>query len=228
MEQKNGAAITRQEIKKKFTYDSVVMLTLEIDFPQIRLNRGRNAQNRINMYYMNAAHHFFNYAATELYSGAIKDYHYAQKNKFPFRTYDAVMHYTVTLNQDCTLSTYFDQYTYTGGAHGNTLRFSENWDLQTGSLLQLSDLFGPEEKCCRTLLEYIMTAADAEMKKDPGIFFEEYRALLTQYFDPNSFYLTPTGVSVYYQQYEIAPYASGIPVFEIPYAALKLKPPSCK
>ena len=33
--------------------------------------------------------------------------------------------------------------------------------------------------------------------------------------------------AVYYQQYEIAPYASGIPVFEIPYADLGIEKPNC-
>ena len=34
-------------------------------------------------------------------------------------------------------------------------------------------------------------------------------------FNPKSFFITNKGVSVYYQQYDIAPYSSGIRVFEI-------------
>lgn len=221
-----AAVISQREIKKELKYNGIVMLKAEIAYPQVQLKNQRS-QNRINTYYQNAARHFFRHAATELFANAVTDYHYRQKNDFPFNPYEAVMQDTVMLNQGCTLSTYIDQYTFTGGAHGNTQRFSETWNLRTGRRLQLEDIFGPQEPCCRTLLRFILDAADAEAKKDPGIFFEDYRVLLVQYFDPESFYLTPEGITVYYQQYEIAPYASGIPVFTIPYAALHIKPPGC-
>jgi hypothetical protein len=226
MERRISAVITTKEMKKKLRYKGTVMLTMEIEFPQVGL-KSRAAQNRINTYYINAVSHFLNYAASELYPQAVTQYRDAQKNGFPFHAHEAVMHDTVTLNQNCTLSTYIDQYTFTGGAHGNTQRFSQSFHLQTGKRLQIADFFGPEWKCCHTLLEYITAAAAAEMKKDPTIFFENYRELLLEYFDPESFYLKPEGIVVYYQQYEIAPYASGIPVFEIPYTAMGAHPPAC-
>jgi hypothetical protein len=48
-------------------------------------------------------------------------------------------------------------------------------------------------------------------------YFENYRELIIKYYNPQNYYLTPTALAIYFQQYEIAPYAAGIIVFEIPY-----------
>ncbi|MEM5769578.1 MAG: RsiV family protein, partial [Bacillota bacterium] len=37
-----------------------------------------------------------------------------------------------------------------------------------------------------------------------------------QTWNPCSFYMVPEGLAVYFQQYDIAPYVMGIPVFVIP------------
>jgi hypothetical protein len=65
------------------------------------------------------------------------------------------------------------------------------------------------------------------MKEIPHIYFENYRSLIVRYFNPNSFNLSPDTLSVYYQQYEIGPYVSGIIVFNIPYESLRLTKPGC-
>ncbi len=146
---------------------------------------------------------------------------------FPFHAFDAVMEYEFTLNADCRLSSYYDRYTYTGGAHGATIRASDSWDLRTGRRLRLGSLFARGTGYRRRVLELIEKQADKDMKENPGVYFEDYRALIFEHFDPESFYMTPKGLAFYYQQYEIAPYSSGIIVFEIPYQALGLEKPDC-
>lgn len=227
MEQKDfSAEMIQHDVKKKFTYEGTAVLALNMSFPEVKL-KDRAAQNRINMVYVHVANRFYNQAATELYNNAVEDYRYRMKNGFPFIPYEADLKYTVTLNGSCVLSLYFDQYTFTGGAHGGTIRTSDTWDLNTGERIKLRDLFHGEEQCCRAVTEQIFLQADVNMKKDPGIYFDNYRDLILQYFDTDSFYLTPRAVAVYYQQYEIAPYASGILVFEIPYDKLGVQKPGC-
>lgn len=220
------AEIIQHDVNKKFTYEKTPVLAFNMSFPEVRL-KDRAAQNRINMYYVHVANRFYNQAATELYNAAVEDYLYRMKNSFPFIPHEADLTYTVTLNEDCVLSLYFDRYTFTGGAHGSTLRTSDTWDLDTGERISLPDLFLGEEKCCRVVTKQILLQADENMKKDPGIYFENYRSLIVQNFDADSFYLTPQTAAVYFQQYEIAPYASGIIVFEMPYASLGIRKPGC-
>lgn len=64
------------------------------------------------------------------------------------------------------------------------------------------------------------------MAENPGVYFDDYRKLIAQYFNEEQYYLTPQGVAIYYQQYEIAPYSTGIVVFTVPYDVLGWKP-SC-
>ena len=222
------AHITDHKIAKKFTYASTILLTLDIAYPQISLQHDAPTQSRINRRYRNEARRFYSYAKNDLFKNAIAEYQESEQNGFPFRPYDAVMRYTAMLNEGCMLSTYTDHYEYTGGAHGSTARFSDSWDLQTGYRIRMKDLFKPRENYRRIVLEQILKQAELQMQVNPGTYFEDYRTLIIKYFDPDSFHLTPAGMAVYYQQYEIGPYASGIIVFEIPYKDLGIKKPACE
>ena len=55
-----------------------------------------------------------------------------------------------------------------------------------------------------------------------------YEKNVEQYFNPEHFYLKPAGLVVYFQQYEIAPYSSGIPEFTIPYLEEYVLRPQCQ
>lgn len=222
-----SAQIIRRTIQKPFIYDSTVVLTADLAYPEIRLQRNPVAQARINRQARREALQFFDHAKRTLYPDAIAEYKESQSQGFPFRPYETVMDYTITLNQGCTLSMYVDQYTYTGGAHGGTYRFSDTFSLRTGRRIRLRDLFPHSPDYRREALQQVLKRADARYKEDPNIFFEDYRTLIVKNFDPDSFFLTQSGVNVYYQQYEIGPYASGIIVFEIPYAALHIGRPGC-
>lgn len=222
------ASIFTREIQKMFIYKSVKMLTLDISYPEIHLDINLPGQNYINAFYRREANRFSNYASTQLQKSAIQNYEYTLKNDFPFHAYDAVMKYTVTLNADCLLSTYFDQYEFTGGAHGNTIRSSSNWDLITGQPIEMEDLFEASEDYSRIVITQIINLANQQFRKNENIYFDDYKELIIKYFNPSHFNLNPEGITVYYQQYEIGPYVSGIITFDIPYNRLGIPSPGCK
>ena len=221
------AEITNQEIKKEFNYKSTIVLTLEITYPQIKLQNNPLVEKKINRKYQNQANSFLKYASGKLLKGAISEYNYSMKNGFPFRPYDAVMQYTVTLNDNCHLSTYYDQYEYTGGAHGMTHRASDSWNLQTGQYIKLKNLFPNSKNYRQIILDEIIIIADQEFNKNPSMFFEDYKELIVKSFNEESFNLNPHTLSFYYQHYDIGPYSSGIIVFDIPYKTLGIDAPSC-
>lgn len=221
------AVITKQEIKNSFSVGPVELLSLNIFYPEIKLKRKPDVEKHIKAHYKQEADRFYRYSSGSLLSGAKAEYADSIKNGFPFRPYDAMMTYSVELNEGCILSTYYEQYTYTGGAHGNTVRRSDTWDLQTGAQIRLKDLFPDGSGYRRLILEQILPMADKHMANNPYVYFNDYRELIVKYFNPQSFYLTPKGLAVYYQLYEIAPYASGIVVFEIPYGNLGVQKPDC-
>lgn len=218
-------ALADQEIQSKFSYKSDEILSLEMNYPQIEHASNEKIQGTLNTYYQNAAKDFYNQAYGFMYS-ALDDYKNAAQTDYPFHLYESVQKYTVTMNENCRLSMFFDRYSYSGGAHGNTIRVSDNWDLQTGRKLKLKNLFKNTNNFRKLVLDQILLLADEQMRKDP-IYFEDYRELIVKNFNAENFYLTPKGINVFYQQYEIGPYSSGIIVFEIPYKSLGIQPPAC-
>ena len=224
----NKAEIVSRVIHKEFkNSNNIVLVTLDITYPEIYLRHSEETEDRINRQYSLQALEFYSHAATTLVKDAQQEYEDSIKNGFPFRPYDAVMKYTVTLNANCHLSTYFDKYEYTGGAHGNTIRVSDNWDLQTGRYIELEDLFRSGENYREMIIAEIIKIAEKEMADDPYIFFDDYKKLIVEYFNEESFNLNPKTLSIYYQQYDIGPYVSGIVVFEIPYETLGINKPQC-
>ncbi len=61
----------------------------------------------------------------------------------------------------------------------------------------------------------VIDQIEAQNAAGTGAYFDNYRELVPQTFNPAQFYLTPEGLTVYFQQYDIAPYASG---FHVPSA----------
>lgn len=203
------------------------MLNINIEYPIISLSKGHLVQIKINSNYIKIANNFYNYAVDTLLPNAIEQYESSIKQDYPFNQYEALMKYTVTLNNNCTLSTYYDQYEYTGGAHGITLRSSDTFNLQNGNIIKLENLFEDNLNYEDLLIKKIQTQADKNLLENPGIYFDNYKKLIVENFNKNNFYLTPKTVDIYYQHYDIAPYSTGIVVFSIPYENLKIKHPHC-
>lgn len=109
------------------------------------------------------------------------------------------------------LSIVVDYARYTGGAHGITLRKAYNFDLQKGIQLKLSDLINNNTR--RQIIEKINTEIENNRQK----YFGEKIKYLSQ----EQFYLSDEGLIIFFQQYEIAPFASGIPEFKFNYSQIE-------
>lgn len=219
-----SAEVQMHEQKFDLYYENVQMISASVRYPEVTLAGNEAAQNRINRRIRAQIDDFSRYVSGELYRQAVQEYLDSGEHDFPFRMFGADLDYTVTYNRNCHLSVYRDQYQYTGGAHGTTERSSDTWSLETGRRLPLSKFFPPAENYRATVLAEIIRQADRNMQQNPGIYFDDYRKLIRQYFNPEHFYLTPDGVAIYFQQYEIAPYVVGIVVFIVPYGVQ----PSCR
>lgn len=113
--------------------------------------------------------------------------------------------YELKLNNEKYLSILQSIYTYTGGAHGMTVRYSMTTDKQTGKTVKLKDLFSSNE-----YIDYLNKLA-ANQNKDIH-FYNPVTLSGTE-----DFYLTPDGLVLYYQLYEVAPYAAGFIEYNFSY-----------
>lgn len=215
-------------IEREMTYQSTLILRYKINYPQFRSEAFRQAVARINRYYRARALAFRQYCERRLFPMAVEDYRNSIANGYPVHVYEAQDDYTVTYLQNCALSLFFDRYEYTGGAHGTTARSSETWDLQTGRRITLGRLFPPGVNERDFVIREVNRQIAEQIQNGNNIYFDNYQQLVEQTFDPASFFLTPEGAAVYFQQYDIAPYSSGIPVFLIPYSTGPIRQPSCR
>ena len=223
-----NANIITKKIRKKFKHNGKYILSIDIEYPSIRLSSDYVIKKSINSEYRIISKKFYIYATKVMLPRAIQQYIEFNKEQYPFNTYEAVMKYKITLNNNCILSTYIDQYTYEGGAHGNTQRISNTWNLQNGDEITLKDIFKNTNNYKEKILEQIKKKANKNIEKNPGIYFENYEELIDKNFNEKSFYLTEDSINVYFQHYEIAPYSTGIVVFSIPYKDLSIHFPNCK
>ena len=154
-------------------------------------------------------------------------------NDFPFRKFEYYMDFLVTYNDNCTISLYYDTYTYTGGAHGITIRHSDTWDLQRCKLMSVTDYLVDKTDYRKFLINEITEIIEDTRVIENFIYFDNYEQLIEDTFKVDNFYLTDEnnshidGIIIYFNQYDIAPYASGLPTFLIPFSNENLVEPAC-
>ena len=128
---------------------------------------------------------------------------------------EIIQEYKITYDKNCILSLYYDQYEYRGGAHGNTLRTSQNWNLRRGKTIMIWELYPNNPYFILDILREINRQIAKQIEDGTNYYFENYGELIVETFNVENFYITNDGINIFFQQYDIAPYSSGIPVFNI-------------
>lgn len=202
--------IENKVIQHELTYKGSVIVKYEIEYPQIIGSRFYT--NSFNHYNAKKAQELEKYAKEVLFPESKIQYDYNLEHGYPIMVYELVFHTTITYNQTPIISLYQDQYTFTGGAHGSTVRTSQNWNLACNKQISLDDIYAHKPNYLLSILKQINQQIQ---EKGADLFFDNACCLVTETFQPNQFYLTPQSLVIYFQQYDIAPYSTGIPTFEI-------------
>lgn len=202
-------------LQKSLTYQGKVILTYKIQYPQIRTSYFQYGKERFNRYNEEKAKKLEEYAEGELYQNAKDTYEYNKENNYPIMIYELVSIPTITYQNATILSLYIDTYIFSGGAHGNTTRESQNWDIKTGKKIPLYSLYPQNSYFILDILKQILQEIKRQMEDNETQYFDNYCELVIQTFNPESYYLTPKGIVIFFGQYDIAPYYVGIPTFLI-------------
>lgn len=134
-----------------------------------------------------------------------------RENDYPLRQFSAYTDYKVTCKEKI-LSLTITYYQYTGGAHGLTFRISYNIDTVTGETLSLNDFFTR----INIDREIVNKRIKEKIKKEPGNYYSD--DVFKSVKDNQEFFIENNQLVIYFQQYEIAPYAAGLPEFIIPFS----------
>jgi hypothetical protein len=118
------------------------------------------------------------------------------------------------------ISIYYQVYSFTGGAHGNSSITYLNFNAQTGDLLKLTDMVS-DKIALKKMAELKFEKTQKEFAKDNDFEYDR-----TSYFWEKPFYLpaniavTKTGLLFMYNPYEAAAYALGSISFELTWQEL--------
>lgn len=248
--------VNKHTFEKNLYYKTEEAISITINYPSFESKEFPSFVKYLNEYYFSKLVLHSKYEIYRLYKLAQSEYDYAMANDFPFRRYEYYLDFNITYNKNCNLSLYYDTYIYTGGAHGNTIRRSDTWNLQTGKLMSVTDYLEDKGNYREFLIGEIIRIIEETIGTDRFIYFEDYNQLVRDTFQEDSFYLiedinesnnnkpddqksgyiyneddssdSTSGIIIYFQQYDIGPYVSGITKFFIPFTNKNLRSPLCK
>ncbi len=208
--------IITSTIEKELFYKGDLILKYKINYPSIHTSKCKLLN--FNIFNFNLAIEQEKYVTNTLFREAVQTYEYNLSNGYPIMVYELIYDYTITYNENNIISLYFDNYIFSGGAHGSTTRTSQNWNMLYGNQFTLDKLFPDNQNYLINILQNINNQIEENIQNGNGQYFDNYCKLVLENFNLQNFYILSDSLfAIYFQQYDIAPYSSGIPVFEINY-----------
>lgn len=128
-------------------------------------------------------------------------------NKYVFE-----IHQDIKYNGNDFISIVSEDYEYTGGAHGSTVRLAKNVDTLTGITLTLADLF--EDNAYKSTLDRMILEA---VENNPDEYSDLWEKPQIKDSNQTDFYISEQGLVVFYQPYDLSYYARGFVEFTFPF-----------
>ena len=166
----------------------------------------------------NDAKDLFSYVGGELIKESKAD---LRTINTPGLTYEFIWDITTPVASDTCVTYSSTFYCYTGGAHGSTQIIQNTFDAR-GIPFTTETMFAPES--LETLRQLVAANLASQYFHETSVETMKANLILTgdnvplPSADP-AFY--PNGIRFIYQQYEIAPYAAGLPECTIPYSVIR-------
>lgn len=168
----------------------LTMPKLEVYYPSIGGISDINVQKKMNNTILNLVYQM------------IEDQGYYKNTETTITGY-----FEIKNNQRGILSLTLSNYAFSGGAHGMTIMKSLTFNVETGEEYSLSQLFKPGSNYVKVLSELIKV----QIRERDIPVIEEFCAI-----KPNQdFYIADKILVLYFQLYELVPYAYGFPQFPI-------------
>ena len=139
-----------------------------------------------------------------------------------FSPYLYTINYSPVRIDQSVLSISYNAVSYAGGAHPSQSYYAANYDLTSGNVLTLGSILHhiDSKKTLETLVTEKLDAVKDEYYLYPG--YTDYvskRFQRDESFDED-WYFSDNGLCFFFSPYEIAPYASGPIIVELPYDSL--------
>ncbi len=179
--------------------DGTVLATYDYSYPVFECNEGDNAEfvASINEIFKN------NLLDPDIeFESLSREYEDSKSYGYWYGPYDYRYGFEIHTDAKGIISVTENWYIYTGGAHGNALRVSHNFDVVNGKELKLSDLlYGTDEEITKAFTQEFLEIKDA--------FFDDPSMVVPEELPKAQYYVDADGVTVYFQQYQVGSYAAG-------------------
>lgn len=151
--------------------------------------------------------------AKELYQELTED-----TEKEDFGSYAEDLSYMVQFQNDKVLSILFQDYSFSGGAHGSYIQTAANYDLQTGERLTFDSFFTDKESALADIKAQVEKQCESPYYKER--LFPDYEEYLDSVLVEDYWYFGKCGMKFISNQYMLAAYAAGSFEFMIPYSEI--------
>ncbi|KAB7706539.1 DUF3298 domain-containing protein [Bacillus aerolatus] len=202
------AVFTARALNKKFRM-SVVSYPKKaaegIFYPQFKDTNGVQNFDSLNNYYVETGKELVNIRKE------IMDL--AREDDWMGKYYEYDVSYKVARADVNYVSVVFEDFQYTGGAHGYGQLFSDNYDVKNDHFMSLDDL-ALKSNYKRAVIDRINAQAYALR----NISWDGLESLDDHQYQ---FYMTNTGFVMYFNPYEYGSYAEGIREFTLPYSLIR-------
>ncbi len=200
--------ISHTESLEEKAEDGTLLGTLEYNYPEIVDTYGE-----AGVAIFNSQHQFDESCTNFFYTDLIVDAKalYAE-NELHYAGGQTV-NYNITYDHNGIISVLKDDSIFrSNAAHPTTYRWGNTYDLATGEILGLTDILdlGIEQ-----IYNMVVDGFNSQIAADPDSYLVDSISLNDM--ENMSYYLSKDGLVFYFQEYAIAPYASGFPEYVLPF-----------
>ena len=208
-EHKIGSVTDEKAVKSE---DGTVLMYINYVYPVIENKDGNEYIGKINNEYKAYAEKFI--ADAEAKTADAKEL-LGEMEKDTFRPFEFNLSYDVHTDKNGILSVTNYEYYNLGGAHPNTERASRTFDLKNAKELALSDVVNGDADEIHTMVYDVFVKYFEENNEN---FSSETASELDKECDNVKFYLTDDAMVLYFDVYQVTPYAAGYPTVELKYS----------
>ncbi len=194
-----------------------------VEFTQAKTKVVQDSLNKIVDHYINAPIFEQKTKTLEYLAQSLINEYKNLKKEFPDFPggYELERNVEVLYSNDKLACVKFDEYSFFGGAHPNSVMFYTNVDLQTGRTIKLDELFVDGYKSDLNKIAEKYFRKERELKPDEdleqaGFWFNENKFSVNE-----NFAITKSGLSFFFNDYEVTSHAAGPTLIEIPYPELE-------
>lgn len=214
------AVVTIEEEKQEYTEGEVLIMTTVYDHVTVAVEGNEAATQAIAETFEERAQAFQESIADSV-EWAKQDTLVTDSGM----SYSEEREYAVARNDGRILSFAYSSSGFEGGAHGYYMEYGLNFDAETGQVLTIADI-AQDEAAFQDICVQEMLRQCADLKAQGLLFDEEIlqtaatgglQGIMESKMEGEEWYFTEKGIRFISNIYEIAPYAAGNFMFDIPY-----------